>query len=219
MGRQHVLVAFTTLTFQDGEIPTGFEESFKTYIDKRAVACCAVRESGKYGGNSHYHMYIVFRNVCSTDSFTRSLRNLYPKGLDTGRYTVLTLKEKDPLYRIGYYFTKEADFVKVFVKNLNMDYYIEEYKKRRTLAQSLIGEKNYTKYKLNELPSVYLVYCHGQDLKYNDFEYNYGCMIRDGFITLSQIKHLKYVTEYVNVLKGDNLSKDLTFLKPEINFL
>lgn len=207
--RKNVLIAFVTLTFPNGEIPTGFEELFKAYVDKKATACCAVRESGKYGGNSHYHMYIVLRNACGTDSLTRSLRGMYPKELGTNRFTVLTLKEKDPIYRIGCYFAKETDSERIILKNINMEYYIEEWNKRKTLSTMLLKEKNFVKYSINQLPSVYLAYCDSHELPYDKYEIVFAEMYRDGKIQVSQFKQLKYVRVAVDMLKGGNLPENL----------
>lgn len=209
MVRQTTLIAFSTLTFEAGEIPTGFENSFKEFVNKKSVACIAVRESGRHGSNSHYHMYIVLKNATGTDTLTRSLRGLYPRELGTNRYTVLTKIEKDPIYRIGCYFTKESDSEIIIRNNIDLEFYKSEWIKRKTLSTTLIKQKNNIRYTVNQLPSVYVAYCDTKELQWDQFEYNFASMYRDGYIQVTQLKQLKYVKVAIEMMKGANLPVNL----------
>lgn len=215
--RTIIHVGFITVTFQGGEIPEGIEDKIKEYLDKKTVAMAMVQHYGKYGGNNHFHIYYVLRNKTGTDTITRAIGNMYPKELERNRYTILNKFEKDPIYRIGYYLWHESDARTIYVKNINPEYYKEEWKKRQTLATSLLKNKNNMRYTQNQLPSVYLAYCDEKGLSYKEYRDVFSKMYRDGYIQNTQLKNLKYVRLGVELLKGELLPEFLLEFPEENN--
>ncbi len=207
----HMTTLFSTITFKDGIPDEGYAERLTKYLSnsKKFAKYVVVGEKGAYGKNNHYHLYIVPVRTIRTDSFTRSLRNLYNDTSYLNRHTVRTLVEKDPIYRLGYYMQKEQDHEVVCVKDIDMKAYKVEYQKRETTAQKLLIRKNARKYTIDQLPSVYLAYCDANKKDYKDFSRNFAELIRDGVITTSQVLKLRSVRIVVNVLKGADLDPEI----------
>lgn len=198
---------FTTLTFKDGKIPTGFLDSLRTLLSKKfnTTRHVVVEETGSYGKNNHLHLYMELVRERRTDSITRTFKSLYVDVNYVNRYTVRTQVEPDPIYRLGYYFVKEPDYVLHYAQQLSLEAYVTAYNERKSRSQSLITTKNNTKYTINQLPSAYLAYCDSKSLERTQYLKNMSNMIRDGYITCTQLRHLKTVVRFVEVLLGDDL--------------
>ncbi len=200
---------FSTITFKDNLFDDQVLLKIKAeLLSTKYVSYCLIQETGAYGKNNHLHLYVELFRAVRTDHFTAKLRKYYSPDSTTNRYTVKTLKEKDKIYRLGYYFQKEQDKVLHCHKNVDLDAYAREYTLRETTAQKLIIRKNHTHYTLNQLPSVYLAYCDSNKLDRNDYSKVYAHMFRDGYITVTQFSRLKYVTHGLKLLIDIDMNMD-----------
>lgn len=195
---------FSTLTFQHGILDAKTSEKVLSYFKtnlKDYNHLYVVRERGATGKNNHIHVYASLVKPKRTDSFSRTMRSFYA-GLVTNRYTVKTLVEKDPVYRVGCYMQKEVDNLVLLKHNISPENLRGQYQARKLAATDLLKTKNNRQYTINQLPSVYITYCDQKSLDYSSFVSNFSDMIRDGYITCSQMKNLSLVKDYVFVLKG-----------------
>lgn len=206
MPRQNTNQIFSTITFQDGEIPEGFTELLVTYIKNRSSSYVIIQESGAYGKNNHFHVFSRLKRESGTDTITRALRKLYPNNINTNRHTVLTKVETDPIYRLGYYFQKEVNYIlQSKSDDIDLANYKQLYNNRQSLASKILKTANNQTYTINQLPSVYLAYCDEHKLNYEEYPHNFSMMIRDGYIQVSQLKQLKWIRIQIDVLKGHDI--------------
>lgn len=196
---------FSTITFKDGIPETKYETKLINYLEskKGLDRFVVVAETGAYGKNNHYHVYLEYNKTLRTDSITRSFKNLYEDKTYINRYTVKTLKEKDPIYRLGYYFQKEHDHRVIALRKVNLELYKKEYRSRESISTMLLKSKNHKRYSLNELPSVYLAYCDSHKLDRKDYAENFSEMIRDGIVTFTQSRHIPEMINFIAVLQGE----------------
>lgn len=185
---------FTTITFKDGAYESRVEQETLNEIGKISDNYCAVKELGSYGTNPHLHIYAELKQPKRTDKVTDRIKKVYKKlGIYTNRRTIRTLKETDPIYRIGYYFQKEEKHEIIFQKGINFQNFKEKYIARQSLSEKLIKKPNYKTYTVNELPTVYFAYCDSNKLDRNDIYSNVASMIRDDIIQVNQFRSLRSV--------------------------
>lgn len=204
---------FSTITFQDGEIPQGFSELLITYFVNHSTSYVIIQETGAYGKNNHYHVFSRLKRESGTDTITRAVRKLYPNTINQNRHTVLTKVESDPIYRLGYYFQKEVNYIMVSKSDdIDLNNYKTLYNNRQSLANKILKTANNKQYTINQLPSVYLAYCDEKAMDYHEYAKVFSMMIRDGYIQVSQLKNLKWVKLQISILKGEDLEDNILMI-------
>ncbi len=204
---------FSTITFQNGNLDKDIIKNLLEYI-KNESCYLLIEETGAYGKNNHLHLYIELKKARRTDHFSLSIKKLYSDKSYHNRYTVKTLSENDKIYRIGYYLQKEPDSIKHGTKAVDLFLFKAQYIARETTAQKLLIRKNRRQYTINELPSLYMARCNADPtLTPSNFEKNYMDMYRDGLITTTQLKSLRWVTVGIKALQGIELPSQVCYIQ------
>lgn len=174
---------------------------------KHIIRSVAVIETGAYGKNNHIHAYLEFDRPVRTDNITTKIKSWYSDQGVTNRYTVKTLKETDPIYRIGHYIQKESDHKIIHNKLIDLKAYASMYQTRQGLSDKLFRIKNFRKIKIDEIPSFYMAYCDNNLLDRGQIVPNLALMIGDGLLQPTQIRALKSCIVVINCLLSPELGE------------
>lgn len=185
---------FTTLTFVEGEYDTEVEKASLELSQEFCTRFCAVKELGSYGTNPHLHIYGELKLGKRTDKITDRYKKAYKaNNIFLNRYTIKTIQEKDPIYRIGHYMQKELLSEKIATKDIDWKIYNDRFNARQNLAHKLIKQPSYRRFKIDELPAAYIAYCDCNKLDRQDIICNLAKMVNDDYIQVSQFRQLKNV--------------------------